>query len=167
MDWVFFDAGELLARTVAVTLALLLTTGNLVARLPVSSFAFGPLLGPLLALTVLGVVVSSLAAPLLATPLLRVVVRLEIAERAFVATLLIPVLIDRGVSTLRLFLRREGGSSAVLLRFAPAFALAVRAVVLFGLESFTRCSFGRGPRTPRQFSEPHRHSWTFFCEYGL
>lgn len=146
LDWVFLGAGELLARTVVLTLVLALTTGDLVLRLVLASlFACGPLLP--LAVAALEVVVSSLGAPLL-----RVVVGLETAERALVAALLIPVLMDRGVSALRL-------------------VLAVSLLVFFGLGSsgfeFFECSLGRGPRTPRQLAEPHRHSWTFRWEYGL
>lgn len=144
LDCVFSDAGVLLVRTVALTLVLL-TTGNLVLELVfASSFAgFRPL--GFLAVVCRDVDFVSFVTD----PLPRVPVDLETAVRALVTALLIPVLIDCGARTLRFLFERGEESSSTFLRFVPVF--------VFEVDSRTR-SFGRGPSTPRQLSEPHRHS---------
>lgn len=155
--WTFAAGLALVVRTVALTLALLVTLGNFTLRL------------------VLGAVVVATAAAVAAFDLVVAFVVLLVVR--FVAGSVF-VVVDREIvfltpvlSVLRFLFRREADSSMTL----PIFRfVVVLDCVFFALAlsffcsslSFVRCSFslGRGPSTPRQLAEPHRHCWTFFCE---
>lgn len=137
------EIGALLPRRVAPARALGLTTGNL-------TLAFAWVL-PLAVLGLREVVCREVVfVSFVFDPLLLVLVDLETVVRALVAVLLAPGLLGCGVRTLRLLYEREVESSHPFLRFAPAF--------VFEIDSLARSfSLGRGPSTPRQLSEPHRH----------
>lgn len=101
---------------------------------------------------------------------------LDMLMRAFVTAFLMPVLTDLAVNNFRFLFTRDVDSSSTLslLRFVPT-ELDLDPFLFWAFEfflssdfpSFERCSFGRGPRTPRQVGAPQRHSCTFFCENGL
>ena len=96
---------------------------------------------------------------------------LETATRAFDAAFLTPDLMEDGARALPFLLLRGRDlfRAFSFLRFA-AFAFFASAIS-FSLAALNsaRCSFSlfRGPKIPRHLDEPHRHCWTFFCEYGL
>lgn len=101
---------------------------------------------------------------------------LDMVTRAFVTAFLMPVLTDLAVNNFRFLFTRDVDSSSTLslLRFVPAeldldpfFFWAFEFFLSSDFASFERCSFGRGPRTPRQVGAPQRHSCTFFRENGL
>ena len=154
------DTGcALQVRAAVVILAVALVTGNLRSVVTLPSLPPGVL--PLVVPDILVLIC------LVAGPLPRFVVDLETVLFTLVTPFLIPALRDRGVLSFCFLFKREAESSSIFLRLAPP--RGVFAFFVFNVGSFARCSFslGRGPKTPRQLAEPHRHSWTFFWEYGL
>lgn len=170
LDGWAFAAGLVLvvARTVVLTLALVVTLGNFTLRL---------VLGAVFVVFVVAVAVAAFDLAVAAVALFLyvrfvagsvffVAVDRETEARDFEIALLTPVL-----TVFRFLFSREADSSMTL----PIFRfVVVLDCVFFALAlsffcsslSLDRCSFSRGlgPNTPRQLAEPHRHCWTFFCE---
>lgn len=173
--WVFAEPDAALdlvvVRTVVLTLAFDATLGNFTLRLvlvAVFVVAAVAVLAFAVAFVVFFVAVVALVFRFLAGSFF-VVVDFETEARDLETAFLTPVW-----TVLRFLFNRDADSSMTLsiFRFVVVLAAVFFVVALSFFcsardsLSFDRCSFslGRGPNTPRQLAEPHRHCWTFFCE---